>query len=201
MNFSPASTPLLTKKFNQLDVLLRSLERDKERLQNKKASLEAELERAKADKDDWERLRDLAIEVANHVQIDVAERISSIVTAALSATGFDYEFKVQFVQRRGTTEADLLFVKDGEELHPLSCSGGGALDIASFALRIALWSLNKSSPVFILDEPFKFLSLDLQENAGNMLHALAERFGLQIIMVSHNERIIAGADNLITVEK
>ena len=201
MNFSPAFLLLLTKKFNQLDVLLRSLERDKERLQNKKASLEAELERAKADKEDWERLRDLAIETANHVQIDVAERISSIVSAALSLTGFDYEFKVQFVQRRGTTEADLLFVKDGEELHPLSCSGGGALDIASFALRIALWSLNKSSPVFILDEPFKFLSLDLQENAGNMLHALAERFGLQIIMVSHNERIIAGADNLITVEK
>jgi DNA repair exonuclease SbcCD ATPase subunit len=34
-----------------------------------------------------------------------------------------------------------------------------------------------------------------------MLHTLAERFGLQIIMVSHNEKIIAGADNLITVEK
>lgn len=171
------------------------------RLQTRKASLETELERAKADKKEWELLRDLIVETANRVQLDVAERISSIVTLALSSTGFDYAFKVSFVQRRGTTEADLLFVKNGEELDPLSCSGGGALDIASFALRIALWSLNKTSNVFILDEPFKFLSLDLQENAGNMLHALAEKFGLQIIMVSHNERIIAGADNLITVEK
>lgn len=191
----------MRNKIKQLESLLSSMERDMKRLQTRKASLETELERAKADKKEWELLRDLIVETANRVQLDVAERISSIVTLALSSTGFDYAFKVSFVQRRGTTEADLLFVKNGEELDPLSCSGGGALDIASFALRIALWSLNKTSNVFILDEPFKFLSLDLQENAGNMLHALAEKFGLQIIMVSHNERIIAGADNLITVEK
>lgn len=191
----------MRKKIQQLESLLSSMERDMKRLQTRKASLETELERAKADKKEWELLRELIIETANRVQLDVAERISSIVSLALSSTGFDYEFRVNFVQRRGTTEADLLFVKNGEELDPMSCSGGGALDIASFALRIALWSLNKTSNVFILDEPFKFLSLDLQENAGNMLHALAEKFGLQIIMVSHNERIIAGADNLITVEK
>ena len=191
----------MRNKIKQLESLLSSMERDMKRLQTRKASLETELERAKADKKEWELLRDLIVETANRVQLDVAERISSIVTLALSSTGFDYAFKVSFVQRRGTTEADLLFVKNGEELDPLSCSGGGALDIASFALRIALWSLNKTSNVFILDEPFKFLSLDLQENAGHMLHALAEKFGLQIIMVSHNERIIAGADNLITVEK
>lgn len=127
-------------------------------LVSRKASLESELERARQDNKEWTMLRDLIVETSNKVQLDVAERISSIVSLALSSTGFDYSFVIKFVQRRGTTEADLLFVKDGEELNPLTCSGGGALDIASFALRIAIWSLNKKSPVFILDEPFKHLS-------------------------------------------
>lgn len=170
-------------------------------LVSRKASLEAELERARQDNKEWTMLRDLIVETSNKVQLDVAERISSIVSLALSSTGFDYSFVIKFVQRRGTTEADLLFVKDGEELNPLTCSGGGALDIASFALRIAIWSLNKKSPVFILDEPFKHLSKDMQVACGQMMHALAEKFSLQIIMVSHNEEIISSADNLITIGK
>lgn len=187
--------------FNRVDSLLMSMEREHRRVEEEVTHCKADLERAKRDKLEWNQLREIVVETANRVQLDVAERISSIVSLALSATGFDYSFKVSFVLRRGTTEADLFFVKNGEELNPLSCSGGGALDVAAFALRVALWSMNKTSKIFILDEPFKFLSLDMQEAAGNMLHALSDKFGIQIIMVSHNEAVISGADNLITVEK
>ena len=145
------------------------------------------------------QLKAVVISVANQTQLFVAERISSLVSMALRTVGFQYDFKVDFVQRRNNTEADLLFVKNNHEMYPLECSGGGAVDIASFALRLALWSMKKSSNVFILDEPFKHLSLDRQAQAGEMLHELANQFDLQIIMVSHNPEIVFGADNIITL--
>lgn len=184
-------------KLQEVEVLLCTLERGRVQQENRKALLEDALEMAERETKEWKELRDLIVETANHVQINVAEQISSIVTLALQNVGFDYQFKVQFVLRRGTTEADLLFIKDGEECSPMESSGGGAIDIAAFAIRIALWSLRKDTNIFILDEPFKYLSADLQEAAGNMVKELAHHFNLQVIMVSHNEVILA--DNTVTL--
>ena len=110
--------------FTRVDALLLSMEREHGRLKEEITRCKTDLERAKRDKLEWNQLREIVVETANRVQLDVAERISSIVSLALSATGFDYSFKVSFVLRRGSTEADLFFVKNGEELNPLSCSGG-----------------------------------------------------------------------------
>lgn len=144
--------------------------------------------------------KELVLQVAQKTQLNVAGRISDLVSLALAAV-FDspYAFQVDFVQRRGVTEADLLFVRDKNVLDPMTASGGGALDIASFALRLAIWTLGKSRPLFILDEPFRNLSLDLQSKAGLMLRELSRKLDIQIIMVSHNPEIISGADRLFQV--
>lgn len=144
----------------------------------------------------------LVLSVAQQTQANIGTRISSLVSLALAAVFDDpYQFKVAFVQRRGVTEADLLFVKDDNAADPMSSAGGGALDIASFALRLAVWSLAKTRPLFILDEPFRNLSLDLQAKAGLMLKSLSEKLGIQVIMVSHNPEIISGADRVFRLTK
>lgn len=158
--------------------------------------------KAKRQEENANLAKELVLQVANKTQLNVAERISGLVSLALAAVFDDpYSFKVDFVQRRGTTEADLLFVKSGNDLDPLSASGGGAIDIASFALRLAVWTLHRSRPVFILDEPFRNLSLDLQGKAGLMLKELSRKLGIQIIMVSHNPEIVAGADRVFRIEQ
>ena len=55
--------------------------------------------------------------------------------------------------------------------------------------------------VIVLDEPFRFLSRDLQERAGEILKTLSERMQLQIIMVSHIGEIIDVADKVFEVKK
>lgn len=179
--------------------LLQQAEKKRNSLAVKASNLAEEVKEAEDLVIETAQLKTIVISVANQTQFFVAERISSLVSMALKAVGFQYDFKVDFVQRRSNTEADLLFVKNNHEMYPLECSGGGAVDIASFALRIALWSMKKSSNVFILDEPFKHLSLDKQAQAGELLHELANKFDLQIIMVSHNPEIVFGADNIITL--
>jgi DNA repair exonuclease SbcCD ATPase subunit len=112
---------------------------------------------------------------------------------------------VDFNIKRNKTEAELYFMKNGEKYDPLNSSGYGAVDIASFALRIAAWSLSsqKHSNIFILDEPFKHLSEDLQEKGMQMLHELSEKLKLQFILITHTKEsdVLEYSDKVFRVRK
>ncbi|MBT5420357.1 MAG: hypothetical protein HOK80_05655, partial [Candidatus Cloacimonetes bacterium] len=113
-----------------------------------------------------------------------------------------YEFELEFVIKRGKTEADLWFVRNDSRLSPMDTAGGGAIDVASMALRIAAWSINKNTrPVIILDEPFKNLSENLQDRAADMLRMLSEKLDLQIIMVSHITKLVKDSDKIVKVNR
>ncbi len=143
-------------------------------------------------------------EVAKQTQSQLEYHISDVVSMALSAVFDDpYEFSLKFVDRRGKTEADIVFLREHEEVDPLQSAGGGAVDVSSFALRIALWSIGKprSRNTIILDEPFRFLSADLQPKAGEMMKMLSERMGIQFIIVTHNKSLIESADRVFTVSR
>lgn len=138
-------------------------------------------------------------ELAKKTQQQLEFQISSIVSRAMHAIPFrdNYDFLVEFQTRRGKTECDLWFVRNGEKIKPVEDSGGGANDIAALALRLAFWSLKPTRPILILDEPLKFLSPGLHESASEMLKSFSDELGIQIIMVSHSETINNYADNVI----
>jgi len=140
--------------------------------------------------------------VAQDTQSQLEIHISDIVSLAME-TIFDdpYEFKIEFVVKRNKTECELIFEKDGNRIHPLSASGGGVIDTASFALRIALWTLQnpKSRNTIILDEPFKFLSKDLLPRACDLLQELRKKLNLQFIIVTHLDELAECADKTFEV--
>jgi len=140
--------------------------------------------------------------VAKKTQENLEFHISKLVTTALAAVFSDnIEFIVRIEDRRNKTECDLLFKEFNEEYKPLDGSGFGAIDIASFALRIAFWSLKKNRPTMILDEPLSSLSPDLQHKASDMLQMISTKLGIQIIMVSHQEDVNIAADKTFIVSK
>jgi DNA repair exonuclease SbcCD ATPase subunit len=149
-----------------------------------------------------EEAREVIREVGLKTQQQLQYHIGDITSLALSAVYNDpYTLVAEFVQRRNKTECDLYFTRDKERVDPLDASGGGVVDVASFALRVASWSMQKpqSDNVLILDEPFKNLSADLLPRAGEMLKQISERLGLQIIMVTHAEQLTETADRVFTV--
>ncbi len=144
--------------------------------------------------------------VALQTQSQLEYHISSAVSAALAAVFDDpYELDVRFEEKRGRTECVLQFVREDLTVSPLSASGYGAVDIASFALRVACWSMSRETrPVLILDEPFKHLKgAEQNRRAIGMMKQISEELGLQIITVSDEraprEDIIAGADRVFEV--
>jgi DNA repair exonuclease SbcCD ATPase subunit len=141
--------------------------------------------------------------VAEMTQNQLSYEISTIVTLALeSVFNTPYAFELEFVQRRGKTEADMFFVRNGERLSPLTSSGGGTVDVACFALRVALLKIAKGKyrNTLILDEPAKHLSTDLQEKFSQMVQQISKELSLQIIMVSHITDLIENADKIFRVK-
>lgn len=151
-----------------------------------------------------ERAREIIREVGLKTQQQLEYHIADITSMALSAVFDDpYELVVEFVQRRNKTECDLYFRRDGTRVDPLSASGGGAVDVAAFALRVASWSMQqpRTHNVLLLDEPFKHLK-GVEENRHvlEMVQQISKKLNIQILMVSDEriprEDIIAAADRV-----
>ena len=154
-----------------------------------------------------EQAREIIRTVGMETMSQISYHISDITSLALEAVFDDpYKLEVEFVQRRNKTECDLYFVRGDERIDPISASGGGAVDVASFALRIASWSMMRprTRNTIILDEPFKHLK---GHNANlrvlEMLNEVSRKLKTQIIMVSDEriprEDIIANADRVFEV--
>lgn len=144
----------------------------------------------------------IAQQVAESLQNRAHEQVTEIVTKCLS-TIFDdpYTFRILFERKRGKTEARLVFERDGEILDPLSSAAGAAVNVASFALRLAciLLSAPKKRKLVILDEPFRFVAPRLHGRVRSLLEALADELGVQILIVTHDEGLRAGLVHALTI--
>lgn len=152
-----------------------------------------------------EEAREIIREVGLKTQQQLQYHIGDIASLALeSVYDVPYSLVCEFVQRRNKTECDLYFTRggnSGERVDPLGAAGGGAVNIASFALRVASWSMQhpRSNNVLILDEPFGNVSVDLLPRASEMLHEISNRLNLQIIMVTHASELMETADRTFVV--
>ena len=171
-------------------------------LEDRIAEARNEIDRWRDRLDGSKKARVIIQQVAQETQKNLEFHLSHLVTTALAAVfPEEINFVVRIEIRRGKTECDLLFEEYGQEYHPLDGSGYGPVDVASFALRITWWSLNKNRPSFLLDEPFRNVSPDLQHKVSDMLKMVNEKLGVQIVMVSHQEDINVSADKTFVAKK
>ena len=177
-----------------------------------KIQIEKDLESNKSHLDEMnlrmKRLEDAQTflqKVAQETQEHLKFKIEDIVNLALETCfPHEYSFRLNFNISRGKTEAELVFLSQLSDrpIDPMNASGGGVVDIACFALRIASYVLEQGiDNVIVLDEPMKFVSKDLLNSAGEILKVLSTKLGLQIIMVTHENKFIDIADKVFEVKK
>ena len=157
-----------------------------------------------------EKALEIVKQVGLTMQKQLEYHLSEQVSLAMEAI-FDepYKLKVNFIEKRGKTEVELLFVKRDLEFPPIGSAGGGAIDIASLALRIAYWSMRQDTkvrPLLLLDEPFSRLKgEDANKRALAIVQEISQKLGLQIITVSDErmprEDIISNADKVFHVSQ
>lgn len=169
---------------SRLEFLTLSLERE-----------ENELSRHKTHLTHTQDAQEILQHLAQAIQQKAHERIAEVVSNCLAAV-FDqpYTFQITFERKRGRTEASLQFKRGKLTTDPLRASGGGTVDVAAFALRVASLVLHRPrlAQIIVLDEPMKFVSADYQEAVRQMLEQLSADMGMQIIFVTHNQNYSTG---------
>ena len=139
---------------------------------------------------------------AENTQREISETLSVIITSALkSVFPDDYECVIEFGTKSNQTVAKIKFLKGDEEIDdPINSVGGGVIDIATFAARVAFIFLSGSRRVLIADEPFKAVSADLRSKIPEMLKLLSTKLDVQFIIVSHLPELIEGADRVVKIK-
>lgn len=133
--------------------------------------------------------------VAREVQELAHSKIADIVSHSLAAVFEEpYAFRLNFEQKRGRTEAALTFERNGEQVDPMEASGGGVVDVASFALRLSCLLL--ANPplrrLLVLDEPLKMLSAEYRPRVRELIERLSKELGVQMIIVTHSPEFLMG---------
>ncbi len=173
----------IDKTREQVDKWL--VERQLAERQEKKDRQAVEVSQQKVD--DLLQAQEMVQHIAQAVQQKAHAKIARIVTKCLGVVFDDpYEFHIRFDRKRGKTEARMVFVRDGLELDdPLNEVGGGVIDVAALALRLACIMLSKPvrRKLVVLDEPFSQIrGKQNQARTREMLIQLADELGIQFVL-------------------
>lgn len=152
-------------------------------------ALQGKVAAASGHLDDCRAAQAVVQAVASAVQQEAHARLAAVVTRCLQTVFPDdpYTFQIYFEEARGKTQARMVFERAGLGVDPMGAAGGGVVDVAAFALRVACLMLARPAKrrLVVLDEPFKFLSKEYQPNVRAMLLGLSRDLGVQFIMVTH----------------
>ena len=187
---TPTSCSTLRKRLNAKLLHYQSVQTSLKREQE-------QLQQVQVKKDISAQANTILQAVFAQIQENVHKTISDIVTRCLQAVFGEeaYEFKIAFEQKRNKIEAEIQFIKNGEIFHPMTQSGGGVLDVAAFGLRLSavlLTLVNRKRRILILDEPFRFLSVEYRPKIRDLIQQLAEELDFQFILITHAKELEIG---------
>lgn len=136
---------------------------------------------------------------------DPARHIESVITDILRKLVNEniVSFNIKTFEIRNQLETHFTITRrygDADVEQPImDCTGGGAVDVAFFLLRIVLLMNHPSKPRKILfaDEPVKCLSPDKREYFMDLLKKITTEFGIQLILVTQEMEYAEKADNVI----
>ena len=196
---------MITSRIRSLRANVERRKGERDRLQKTIDDLTEDIRRDTVHARRLERALEIVKQVGLATQKQLEYHLAEQVSLAMEAVFDDpYRLKVNFEEKRGQTEVQLLFTRRGLEFPPIGSSGGGTIDVASLALRIAYWSMRRDQrprPTLLLDEPFSQLKgEEANKRALAMLQEISHKLGIQVITVSDErvsrEDIIANADRV-----
>lgn len=135
----------------------------------------------------------------------VKVEVEQLVTQGLRSIFEDptIQFNINFITKRNQVEAEFTLSSEEDETRIqgdiLSSRGGGVVDVISISLRIIIMQLMKVKGPLVLDEPGKYISAQFIGAFGKFLTEVSNTFDRQIIMITHNDKLVEFASNTIEV--
>ncbi len=135
-------------------------------------------------------------------QDTVVKLFEDTVASALQETfNENYGFKIDINTRNKSSSLDFL-INTGEYdgFIPIKHTQGKSVsDIISVIIRIMFISLLDCNKIVVLDESLGGVERDREMVVGRFIRNVSEKFGIQIVMVSHKSMIAESADRIIEI--
>lgn len=127
-------------------------------------------------RDNVDSIADLATNGLHHIIHD--QRLSFVIKQEMKYNRLSMRFAIE---------------NDGVEGDPIHSFGGGAVLVVSLILRLAIMSRMRMGNLLLLDESMSALANHYVPAAADFMKQLAERTGINILMVTHNEGFLEHA--------
>lgn len=149
-----------------------------------------------------EQAAHLLASIGEQRQADAQTQIESLVTQGLHTIfGPELSFHVVPATRAKTPVVDFVVrsvLPDGSivDTDVLDARGGGLAATVGFLLRVVVLLLRRSDgdSVLILDETFAHVSAEYEPRLAEFLRELADKTGVQIVLVTHSDAYLDAAD-------
>lgn len=158
-----------------------------------------------------EELSAILIDSAKIMRDKAKHHFEKIVTDALQFVSQDstckFVIEESMVRGKPAYEFYIETIVNGEACRkkPEESCGGGFIDIISVTAKVAYLKIYNNPKImnycFFMDEPGKMISEQMSVKFAEYIKFLGKQFGLQIIMVTHNENISVVADETFVVTK
>lgn len=126
--------------------------------------------------------------------------VEGIVTEGLRTIFHDLElsFEAEVGTKYNRVSVDF-FMRQGDEISghrgkPLEAFGGGPSSVAALLLRILTTLRLKRFPLLVLDEALGAVSDEYTDQTGRFLASLADKMGIDILLVTHKPAFLDHAD-------
>ena len=125
--------------------------------------------------------------------------MADLATTALRHTIHDQQLTFKIKQEPKYNRISIKFVLEENspngivEGNPLDSYGGGAAAVISLVLRLAVMARMGMGNLLLLDESMYFVSNMYVPGAAAFMRQLAERTGVNILMVTHNPEFLTHA--------
>jgi len=177
-----------------------------DRLAAEKRAGEEKLARVKIEEAVVIQTREVFQSAAEKAREQAKEGMERVVSWALqSVFGPEISFEVSLEERREQPEADFFAVSTyggttPVRTEPTEARGGGVVDVISLALRCVLLERTRMGGPLILDEPGKHVSEEYARALGELIRAMSEEAGRQIIIITHNTELAETGEIAYRVE-
>jgi hypothetical protein len=136
------------------------------------------------------------------------DAVQKLQTEGLKDIFFDQnlEVKAEVEQSRGKVSVNLLTVEnrsDGSQVegNPETSFGGSVSTIQSILLRVTVMVRRDMRPLLLLDETLAAVADRYVDRAANFLSILADRLGIDILMISHDDALVNAANRAYRIKK
>ncbi len=175
---------------DRLNALLRDRESARSVLDQEAASLSSLEAEESAAREAQKILQQVAQQVQNKAHAQVARVVSRCLEAVFEEP---YSVAIEFVQRRGKTEAEFAYYKGERRCDPRQTSGG-VMQVVALALRLVALCLSRPPRrrLLVLDEPLQGVSAHNLQKMSTLIETLSRDMGVQFVIVTHNRELQVG---------